>query len=151
MRRAGALPTSGPRGPPALPRVPIRIPAFHAQSPVAKRAALAMMRAGRAAVFLRRRGAGAPVAELVDATDSKSVSRKGVPVRVRPGAPITHRMCCFSCSPAFALCQLQDLTPNLIARCLHRYPIAAKACSAVRRAGIATPVLAVRSNPPAAA
>ncbi len=29
----------------------------------------------------------APVAELVDATDSKSVVRKGVLVRVRPGAP----------------------------------------------------------------
>ena len=31
---------------------------------------------------------GAPVAELVDAADSKSVARKGVLVRVRPGAPI---------------------------------------------------------------
>src|SRR5262249_56003526 len=30
---------------------------------------------------------GAPVAELVDAADSKSVARKGVLVRVRPGAP----------------------------------------------------------------
>lgn len=29
----------------------------------------------------------APVAELVDATDSKSVVLTGVPVRVRPGAP----------------------------------------------------------------
>src|SRR3954454_24636659 len=31
--------------------------------------------------------ARAPVAELVDAADSKSVARKGVLVRVRPGAP----------------------------------------------------------------
>ena len=30
---------------------------------------------------------GAPVAESVDAADSKSVSRKGVGVRVSPGAP----------------------------------------------------------------
>src|SRR3546814_5375174 len=29
----------------------------------------------------------APVVELVDATDSKSVARKGVLVQVRPGAP----------------------------------------------------------------
>ncbi len=29
----------------------------------------------------------APVAELVDATDLKSVGRKAVPVRFRPGAP----------------------------------------------------------------
>jgi hypothetical protein len=29
----------------------------------------------------------APVAELVDAADSKSVARKSVLVRVRPGAP----------------------------------------------------------------
>lgn len=29
----------------------------------------------------------APVAELVDAIDSKSIVRKDVPVRVRPGAP----------------------------------------------------------------
>ena len=34
------------------------------------------------------RGFGAPVAELVDATDSKSVVRKDVLVRVRPGVPI---------------------------------------------------------------
>src|SRR4051812_34888361 len=40
-------------------------------------------RAG-AAPMLRAR---APVAELVDAADSKSVARKGVLVRVRPGAP----------------------------------------------------------------
>ena len=32
-------------------------------------------------------GGVAPVAELVDATDSKSVVRKDVPVRLRPGAP----------------------------------------------------------------
>lgn len=31
----------------------------------------------------------APVAELVDAADLKSVDRKVVPVQVRPGAPIT--------------------------------------------------------------
>jgi hypothetical protein len=31
----------------------------------------------------------ASVAEPVDATDSKSVSRKGVPVRFGPGAPLT--------------------------------------------------------------
>lgn len=31
----------------------------------------------------------APVAELVDAADLKSVGRKAVPVQVRPGAPIT--------------------------------------------------------------
>ena len=31
----------------------------------------------------------APVAELVDAADSKSVVRKDVLVRVRPGAPRT--------------------------------------------------------------
>ena len=30
---------------------------------------------------------GAPVAELADAADSKSVARKGVGVRVSPGAP----------------------------------------------------------------
>ena len=30
----------------------------------------------------------APVAELVDAADLKSVDRKVVPVQVRPGAPI---------------------------------------------------------------
>jgi hypothetical protein len=29
----------------------------------------------------------APVAELVDATDLKSVGRKAMPVRFRPGAP----------------------------------------------------------------
>ena len=29
----------------------------------------------------------APVAELVDAVDSKSISRKGVGVRLSPGAP----------------------------------------------------------------
>ena len=34
---------------------------------------------------------GAPVAELVDAADSKSVARKGVLVRVRPGAPNMRR------------------------------------------------------------
>ena len=31
----------------------------------------------------------APVAELVDAADSKSVAREGVLVRVRPGAPLS--------------------------------------------------------------
>lgn len=30
------------------------------------------------------------MAELVDAIDSKSVVREGVPVRVRLGAPLTH-------------------------------------------------------------
>ena len=35
----------------------------------------------------RVRSAAAPVAEVVDAADSKSVARKGVLVRVRPGAP----------------------------------------------------------------
>ena len=35
-------------------------------------------------------GAGAPVAELVDALDSKSSSRKGVGVRFSPGAPLLH-------------------------------------------------------------
>ncbi len=34
----------------------------------------------------------APVAELVDATDSKSVVRKDVPVRVGPGAPFLYLM-----------------------------------------------------------
>src|SRR5215469_1281214 len=34
---------------------------------------------------------GAPVAELVDAADSKSVARKGVLVRVRPGAPVKSK------------------------------------------------------------
>ena len=33
---------------------------------------------------------GAPVAELVDATDLKSVGRKAMPVRFRPGAPPSH-------------------------------------------------------------
>ena len=33
----------------------------------------------------------APVAELVDATDSKSVACKGVPVRVGPGAPFADK------------------------------------------------------------
>lgn len=36
---------------------------------------------------MMRRFALAPVAESVDATDSKSVIRKDVPVRVGPGAP----------------------------------------------------------------
>ena len=36
--------------------------------------------------------AGAPVAELVDAADSKSVGRKPVLVRVRPGAPKLSNM-----------------------------------------------------------
>ena len=31
----------------------------------------------------------APVAELVDATDLKSVGRKAIPVRFRAGAPLT--------------------------------------------------------------
>ncbi len=34
---------------------------------------------------------GAPVAELVDAVDSKSAVRTGVLVRVRPGAPHSNR------------------------------------------------------------
>jgi hypothetical protein len=38
----------------------------------------------------------APVAESVDATDLKSVIRKGVPVRVRPGAPQRLRRSCVS-------------------------------------------------------
>jgi hypothetical protein len=33
----------------------------------------------------------APVAESVDATDLKSVARKGVPVRVWPGAPAVQK------------------------------------------------------------
>ena len=38
-------------------------------------------------VVLQRLHLAAPVAELVDATDLKSVGRKAVPVRFRPGAP----------------------------------------------------------------
>lgn len=38
-------------------------------------------------VVLHRLQLAAPVAELVDATDLKSVGRKAVPVRFRPGAP----------------------------------------------------------------
>src|SRR5919106_3228127 len=37
-----------------------------------------------------RIGSAAPVAEVVDAADSKSVARKGVLVRVRPGAPLSE-------------------------------------------------------------
>ena len=41
----------------------------------------------------------APVAELVDAMDSKSIVREDVPVRVRPGAPfyISHDNSLRSC------------------------------------------------------
>ena len=60
----------------------------------------------------------APVAELVDATDSKSVSRKGVPVRVRPGAPPPHPLpqqryiaCEVRLAPARTCALEQDLTP----------------------------------------
>ena len=48
---------------------------------------MALFRAAMMAPALPDRP-GAPVAELVDAADSKSVARKGVLVRVRPGAPI---------------------------------------------------------------
>jgi hypothetical protein len=41
-----------------------------------------------ASPMIRPRFPRAPVAELVDAADSKSVARKGVLVRLRPGAPI---------------------------------------------------------------
>ena len=41
----------------------------------------------RPAYRAARRTARAPVAELVDAADSKSVVRKDVSVRVRPGVP----------------------------------------------------------------
>ena len=48
------------------------------------------------------RGLGAPVAELVDATDSKSVVRKDVLVRVRPGVPIISMGCViFQHTPMF--------------------------------------------------
>jgi hypothetical protein len=43
---------------------------------------------GCVAVPMIRRVLSAPVAELVDAADSKSVARKGVLVRFRPGAPL---------------------------------------------------------------
>ena len=38
--------------------------------------------------MLRRQFYSAPVAELVDAMASKAISRKGVSVRVRLGAPL---------------------------------------------------------------
>lgn len=46
---------------------------------------------GRITAMIRRSETVAPVAELVDATDSKSVVCMDVPVRVGPGAPTAIR------------------------------------------------------------
>ena len=64
-------------------------------------------------------GAVAPVAELVDATDSKSVVRKDVPVRLRPGAPSARAAASFSPDAEFedlvVLGLFQQLVPALFA------------------------------------
>jgi hypothetical protein len=43
---------------------------------------------------IRAETQAAPVAELVDATDLKSVGRKAMPVRFRPGAPFLSIAAC---------------------------------------------------------
>jgi hypothetical protein len=43
---------------------------------------------------IRAHTQAAPVAELVDATDLKSVGRKAMPVRFRPGAPDHPLLAC---------------------------------------------------------
>ncbi len=73
-----------PRGPPAAGTV---IPwglvskLYNARRSIAQTASILTM------TNFRAETRAAPVAELVDATDLKSVGRKAMPVRFRPGAP----------------------------------------------------------------
>lgn len=56
----------------------------------------------------------APVAELVDAADLKSVDRKVVPVQVRPGAPITKPpfSAVFYMTKSLSACYFRTLSYN---------------------------------------
>ena len=60
-------------------------------------------------------GAVAPVAELVDATDSKSVVRKDVPVRLRPGAPPIRLAALFPADAEFEDLAVPGLFQQLVA------------------------------------
>ena len=56
----------------------------------------------------------APVAELVDAADLKSVDRKVVPVQVRPGAPIRKPLfsAVFYMTKSLSACYFRTLSYN---------------------------------------